>query len=215
MSQEARQRNVREKTQQLLQGSLKHVRAAALAAALVPLAAVAVTHSVAHAQSASASGGAAVPSPCDFTTSGGFVLTDAGKEANFGAHGGCKSDGFWGHLNFVDHTAGYHVDSIAITGYLTPFPGSNIRDICGMATTNNPSDGQPVLFRIRLVDNGEPGTADQFGIRLSTGYVVTTRLLNSGMHGGGNVQLHGPNPSTAGPSPSPDELTMCRDVAAP
>jgi len=213
MSEEARQRNVREKTQQLLQGTLKHARAAALAAVLVPLASVAVTRAVAQAQG---SGGVGkVPAPCDFTTSGGFVLTDAGREANFGAHGGCKNGAFWGHVNYVDHNTGYHVDSIAITGYLTPSPGSNVRDICGMATTNNPSDGQPVLFRIRLIDNGEPGTADQFGIRLSTGYSVTTRLLNAGSHGGGNVQLHDPNPSTTGPNPSPTEQMMCGGVAEP
>jgi hypothetical protein len=173
---------------------------------------VAVTHAVAQAQG---SGGVAVPAPCDFTTSGGFVLTDGGKEANFGAHGGCKGDGFWGHLNYVDHATGYHVDSVAIYGYLTPFPGSNIRDICGAATTNNPADPQPVLFRVRLVDNGEPGTADQFGINLSNGYLVTTRLLNAGVHGGGNIQLHNPNPSTTGPNPSPTETMMCGGVAAP
>ncbi|MGH9372870.1 MAG: SdrD B-like domain-containing protein [Vicinamibacterales bacterium] len=43
MSQDVRQIELREKTQQLLQGSLKHVKAAGLAAALVPLAAVAVS----------------------------------------------------------------------------------------------------------------------------------------------------------------------------
>jgi hypothetical protein len=212
MSQEDRQRVVGEKTRQLLQGSLKHVRAAALAAALVPLAAVAVTSAVAQN---STSGGATVPSPCDFSTSGGFVVTDGGKEANFGVHGGCKRGEFWGHVNYVDHTTGYHVNSVAITGYLTPFPGSNVRDICGMATTNNPSDPQPVLFRIRLVDNGEPGVADGFGISLSTGYAVSTRLLNAGSGGGGNVQLHEPNASTVGPNPSPDEFTMCGGVEAP
>jgi hypothetical protein len=207
---------LQEKTQQLLHGSLKHVRAAALAAVLVPLASVAAV-SPAAAQTQCQSGGcpaAAVPSPCDFVTSGGFVLTDTGKEGNFGAHGGCKLDGFWGHINYVDHGTDYHVDSIAITGYLTPSPGSNIRDVCGMATTNA-AEGQPVLFRVRLIDNGEPGVADQFGIRLSNGYVVTTRLLNAGGGGGGNVQLHDPNPSTTGPNPSPDEATMCGGVAAP
>jgi hypothetical protein len=212
MSQEDCQKSVREKTQHLLHGSLKHVRAAALAAALVPLAAVAVSHSVA-AQDQSGGRPMSVPSPCDFTTSGGFVLTDGGKEANFGAHGGCKNDGFWGHLNFVDHTTGYHVDSVQITGYLSD--GGLTRDICGLATTNNPADGQPMFFRVRLIDNGEPGTADQFGIRLSNGYTVATRLLNAGMHGGGNVQLHAPNPSTTGPSPAPTELTMCNGVVAP
>jgi hypothetical protein len=214
MSQNDNQTDLQGQTKRLLSGPLKHIRAAALAAVLVPLAAVAVSSVVAKAD---CSGGcpATVPTPCDFTTSGGFVLTDAGREANFGAHGGCKSDGFWGHLNYVDHATGYHVDSLDVTGYLTPAQGSNIRDICGTATTNNPADPQPVHFRVRLVDNGEPGNADQFGISLDTGYVVSTRLLNNGLHGGGNVQLHGPNPSTAGPNPAPDETTMCGNVVAP
>jgi len=226
MSREGRHAELHEKTQQLLQGPLKHVRAAALAAVLVPLATVAASRVVAQGNP---SGGIcppgqvcrpAVPAPCDFVTSGGFVLTDSLNMANFGAHGGCKNGQFWGHVNYVDHGgfAGrdpYHIDSIQITGYLTPVQGSNIRDICGMARTNNPSEPQPVLFRVRLIDNGEPGVADQFGIRLSTGYAVTTRLLNAGMGGGGNVQLHGPNPSTTGPSPAPGEQTMCGGVGEP
>jgi hypothetical protein len=212
MSQEGCHTELREKTQQLLRGSLKHVRAAALATVLVPLALVALSPAVAHAQGSG--GTATVPSPCDFTTSGGFVFTDTGKEANFGAHGGCKSDGFWGHVNYVDHDTGYHLDSIQITGYLTPSPGSNIRDICGTATTNR-AEAQPVLFRIRLIDNGEPGIADQFGIRLSNSYAVGTRLLGAGLHGGGNVQLHAANPSTAGPNPPPTESAMCGGVAEP
>jgi hypothetical protein len=221
MSEKGRQVELMEQTQQLLRGSLKHVRRAALAAVLVPLAVVTisaavVTQSSSGGSSSGGTGGAAtVPAPCDFTTSGGFVLMDSGKEANFGAHGGCKSDGFWGHLNYVDHASGYHVDSLTVTGYLTPTPGSNIREVCGTATTNNPADAQPVLFRIRLIDNGEPGTGDQFGIRLSNGYLVSTRLLNAGLHGGGNVQLHGANPSTVGPNPSPDEAAMCGGVQAP
>jgi hypothetical protein len=212
MSEQGRHVELKEKTEQLLQGSLKHVRAAALAVALVPLASLAVSPAIAQIQG---SGGTAqVPSPCDFVTSGGFVFTDAGQEANFGAHGGCKLDGFWGHLNYVDHGTGYHVDSVSITGYLTPFQGSTIRDVCGFATTNA-AEPQPVAFRVRLVDNGEPGVADQFGIRLSNGYTVSTRLLGGGMHGGGNIQLHGPNPSTTGPSPSPTEAAMCNGVAEP
>jgi hypothetical protein len=213
MSQEERQSEIQEKTRQLLRGPLKHAQAAALTIALVPLAAVVARPAI--AQIFCSGGCVKVPTPCDFTTSGGFVITDNGKEANFGAHGGCKSDGFWGHLNYVDHSTGYHVDSVQITGYMTPLPGSNIREICGLATTNNPSDPQPVMFRVRLTDNGEPGVADQFGIRLSTGYVVTTRFLGAGQHGGGNVQLHEPNPSTTGPNPAPDETMMCGGVATP
>ena len=48
MSQEVRHAELREKTQQLLQGALKHIRAAALAATLVPLGAVAVSPAVAQ-----------------------------------------------------------------------------------------------------------------------------------------------------------------------
>jgi hypothetical protein len=159
---------------------------------------------------------ASVPLPCDFVTSGGFVRTDVGAMANFGSHGGCKLGGFWGHVNYVDHTNGYHIDSVEITGYLTPTDASSrTRDICGWARTNNPSDPQPVMFRVRLIDNGEPGIADQFGIRLSTGYVVSTRLLNNGMGGGGNVHLHKDNPSTTGPSPVPTEAQMCGGLLAP
>jgi len=163
-----------------------------------------------------------VPAPCDFITSGGFVFTDGGAEANFGAHGGCKLGEFWGHVNFVDHSTGYHLNSVEITGYLSPFPGSTTRDICGLATTNRP-EPQPVPFRVRLTDNGEPGVADTFGIAIGsgpTGYRLYSRLLGGGKSGGktgggGNVQLHEPNKSTTGPNPSPSEAAMCAGVPAP
>jgi len=215
MSRESRQMEVREKTQQLLNGSLKHVRAAALAAALVPLASVAISRAVAQGcGSAGCQPPNSVPVPCDFVTSGGWVITDSLKMANFGAHGGCKNGEFWGHVNYVDHGTGYHLDSIQITGYLTPEAGSHTRDICGLATTNA-LEPQPVMFRVRLTDNGEPGIADTFGIRTSNGYIVTSRMLANGLGGGGNVQLHDPNPSTTGPDPSPDEAAMCGTLAAP
>src|SRR3954471_23796486 len=160
-----------------------------------------------------------VPAPCDFITGGGFVFTDAGAKANFGAHGGCKHEAFWGHVNYVDHggfmgKSPYHVDSTEITGYLIDGePGlANARDICGFARTNA---GETVRFRVRMEDNGEPGKNDRFGIRLSNGYLVTTRLLADGGPGGGNIQLHKPNPSTTGPNPSPDEVAMCGTLTTP
>jgi hypothetical protein len=55
MSQERSQREIQEQTQQLLHGPLKHIRAAALAAALLPLASVAATP--VSAQEACPSGG--------------------------------------------------------------------------------------------------------------------------------------------------------------
>lgn len=156
-----------------------------------------------------------MPSPCDFTTGGGFVITDSGNHANFGLVGGCKNGGYFGHVNFVDHDtvgifAGLHVSSTSIDGYFEPAAGSNVRDICGTAKTNLFGT---VKFRARTVDNGEPGTADRFGLKLTgvsppytgaSAVVVSTRTL-----AGGNIQLHKPNPSTTGPSTPPDEITAC------
>ena len=153
-----------------------------------------------------------VPNRCDFMTSGGFVFENDGGRDNFGAHGGCKENGpdapFWGHVNYVDHngftpptlnlTVPYHVNSTQITGYLCDPAFPNARDVCGWARTNA---GETVRFRVRLVDNGEGTNApckDEFGIILSNGYQVSTRPLANGDQGGGNVQYHGPNPSTGG-----------------
>ena len=158
-----------------------------------------------------------VPSPCDFTTGGGFVITDNGNHANFGLVAGCKHGGFFGHVNFVDHDttgtfAGLHVSSDQITAYVDPFPTSPYRDICGTADTNLFGN---VYFRVRTLDVAEPGSGsngpDRFGIELTgisppfTGLhavVVSTRFLR-----GGNMQLHKPNNSTTGPNLTDDQIT--------
>jgi hypothetical protein len=208
MSQAVRHAELRGKSQQLLHGALRHVRVAALAAALVPLGAVAVSPAVALA---SGSGGsvAAVPSPCDTVAGAGAVVTESNTKAKFEAHGGCKHGTFWGKVTYKDRATDYDLHSTQITGYLTPFPGSNIRDICGVATTN--VDQSPVLFRVRLIDNGDPATSE-FGIRVSDGYYVAT---SANALGSGDVELQDPNPSTVGPNPAPDEFTMCGGLAEP
>jgi hypothetical protein len=160
-----------------------------------------------------------VPSPCDFTTGGGFVITDNGNHANFGLVGGCKNGGFFGHVNFVDHDttgsfAGLHVSSDTIDAYFEPFAGSNVRDICGTADTNLFGT---VKFRARTEDNGDPhpggAGVDKFGLKITgvsppftgaSAVVVSTRLL-----AGGDIELHKPNPSTTGPSTPPNEFTAC------
>jgi len=69
-----------------------------------------------------------------------------------------------------------------------------------------------VTFRVTMEDNGEPGGSDKFGVAVSGVGGVSLRELGppgpSG--GGGNIQLHKPNPSTTGPSPTPTEAQMCR-----
>jgi len=160
-----------------------------------------------------------VPAPCDFITGGGWVLKDTGEFVNFGAHGGCKNRQFWGHVNVVDHgITGGHLRSTEITGYLMDPEFPNARDICGFGVVNA-KDGTTFTtrFRVRMEDNGEPGGSDRFGLRLGNGYIVTTRELGppGPTGGGGNIQLHKPNPSTTGPTPAPSEAEMCGGLAHP
>ena len=141
-----------------------------------------------------------VPSPCDFTTGGPMV--------NFGIVGGCKNEGFFGHVNVVDHGTGLHING-EVTAYFDPFPGgpSGYRDLCGTDKDTG------VQFRVRTKDNGEPGGLDRFGIKTTGGYLVTVRELGPlGQNGGGgNIQLHKPNPSTTAPAVTLDEITVCGD----
>jgi len=205
---------LKEKSRTALSQSMGQVRAAALIAALVPLASVALTPAVAEAQG---TGGYSVPSPCDFVTSGGFVLRDDGGKVTFGAHGGCKNGEFKGSLTVSDHALDYHVDLVQMTGYVTPSYDPSVgpgvaRDLCGTART---SANEVVAFRLRLEDHDEPGISDQFGLRLSNGYHMPTRLLGDGGPGGGNVQLHSPNRTNVGPAAPGSEAEMCFNLATP
>jgi hypothetical protein len=161
------------------------------------------------------------PVPCDFMTGGGYIIYK-GAHANFGVGGGCK-DGSptWGHLEYIDHGNGLNVHWTSITGYLfANDPGDPVTDpktgqplgtrvICGTARTNLYGD---VNFIVRAKDAGEPGINDQFDIALkdpTTGAIKYDTLDECRFHflgsscspgngGGGNIQLHKPNPSTTG-----------------
>jgi hypothetical protein len=159
--------------------------------------------------------------PCDFLTGGGWIV-HYGAHANFGVGGGCKHGSpTWGHLEYIDHGTGLNVHWTSITGYFSVDDGTGVdpktgqptgtRNICGTATTNLYGD---VNFAVRAKDAGEPGVNDQFDIRLTdpmTGFLVydtaeecSPHYLGSsapcapGNGGGGNIQLHKPNPSTTG-----------------
>ena len=154
-----------------------------------------------------------VPAPCDFITGGGFVFNDSGGRVNFGAHGGCKHGAFWGHVNVLDHsyTPPAHLRSTNITGYLMDPAFPNARDICGEGVVDGGAGSFPVTFRVRMEDNAEPGVGtDRFGLRLSNGYDLSTRVLH-----GGNIQLHKMNKSTKGPNPAPTEAEMCGTLSTP
>jgi hypothetical protein len=160
-----------------------------------------------------------IPAPCDFITGGGWVLNDAGDKVNFGSHGGCKNGAFWGHVNVLDHSTNPpgHLKSTRITGYLMDPAFPNARDICGEGEVTVNGERFMATFRVRMEDNGEPGGSDRFGVRLSNGYWLSTRELGppGPTGGGGNIQLHKPNPSTTGPSPAPTEIEMCGELSPP
>ena len=156
--------------------------------------------------------------PCDFLTGGGFIITTASgthppAKANFGVGGGCKHGSpTWGHLNYIDHFTGLHVHWTSITAYIFvdnnggPDPKTRqprgARIICGTARTTHFGD---VDFALLARDKGEPGRDDEFVIRLKqSGVTVYTtegdsdHTLGGSGAGGGNIQLHKPNPSTTG-----------------
>jgi hypothetical protein len=153
--------------------------------------------------------------PCDFLTGGGFIITTASgthppAKANFGIGGGCKHGSpTWGHLNYIDHGTGLHVHWTSITAYIegesdTDSKGRLIgsRYICGTARTNYYGDVDWVVY---ARDRGEPGRRDEFIIKLKKAGVIVYETVGDSDHtlggsgqGGGNIQLHKPNPSTTG-----------------
>jgi hypothetical protein len=159
------------------------------------------------------------PAPCDFVTGGGFVFKDNGERINYGVHGGCKNGEFWGHVNFVDHQDGLHFNSTRITGYVWDPAMPNSRDICGWGRIN--TQEQEVMFRFRVVDNGEPGRTapDMAGIMIDNWFSSGERFYRATLRdiSGGNLQLHKGNKSnTLEPGFfSLQEWQMCGDMPTP
>jgi hypothetical protein len=134
------------------------------------------------------SGGKGTPPPagdCGKLTGGGWIPTSTGAKASFAVSGGIRDGAYWGHLNYIDHGTGMHVESSGVTGFKND-PQSATGRIITYAVT---IDGKAGTATVRAVDNGEPGRNDIFEITLSTGYHEGSDL--GGSHpGGGNIQLH-------------------------
>lgn len=173
----------------------------------------------------------------DFITAGGFILSDlpappAPARANFGAAGGCKNGGWWGHLNHVDHgfPSNLHIKHEEITCYvrLNDFPPDprngqprGIRRVRGTATVNQMvtstttcAPGLPATYQLNLTDDGEPGhDRDVYELMVCGGtgpcefanhcYYAFGKLGEGQQAGGGNVQLHKGNSSNSCPAVVP------------
>src|SRR2546426_10039133 len=158
-----------------------------------------------------AGGSASAQSTCDFLTGGGFIIRPSGAKANFGVAGGCKGGSpTWGHLEYTARGEGLQVQWTPLTAYFFDRAGAGMdhqptgtRFVCGTARTNQFGD---VDWVVRAIDSGEPGTNNVFSIQLSQfGTVIYTPspddpnvTVGGSGRGGGNIQLHKPNPSTSG-----------------
>ena len=111
-------------------------------------------------------------------TQGGWIVTGAGNRANFGGNAHVPPSG---HENYVDHGTGMHVSSLDVQSLVCSRDGTTA-SIFGTATVDGAG---PFVYRIDVVDLGEPGTSDRYRLRLSNGYDSGNQLLD-----GGNVQIH-------------------------
>ncbi len=124
--------------------------------------------------------------PCesskDFVSGGGWIdPLGNGSKANFAVAGGIKN-GFWGHLQYVDHGTGMKVKGTGVTAYV--IKDGTLRHIEGTCEINGASG---YTYQVDVADNGEPGRdLDTFSMVLSNGYSASRKLA------GGNIQLHNP-----------------------
>jgi hypothetical protein len=116
-------------------------------------------------------------------TYGGRITAANGDKATFGGNAKVPASGPQGQEEYQDHgpTMDMNVHSIDVDAVTCSADGTSA-SIFGTATINGSGTFD---YRIDVTDNGEPGTADTYRIRLSTGYDSGVQVLV-----GGNVQLH-------------------------
>jgi hypothetical protein len=123
---------------------------------------------------------------CEVTINvGGSIIAVNGDVASFSGNAKVSADGLsvQGHEHYRDQgpVQPRDVDSIALLA-ATCSNDLTTATIFGTATI----DGSGTfVFRIDVIDNGEPGTNDFYGIIMSDGYASGQQQLRSG-----NVQIH-------------------------
>ncbi len=123
-------------------------------------------------------------SACDVTvTVGGAIVASNGDEATFGGTARVTGATVQGQQTYQDHgpVAARRVSSIELLALVCDSTAGTAT-IFGTATI----DGSGAyFFRIDLVDMGELGTSDTYGITLSDGYSSGEQTLH-----GGNIKIH-------------------------
>ena len=115
-------------------------------------------------------------------TNGGWITAINGDKATFGGNAKASESGdTTGQQEYQDHgpVQPVNVHSLNVLAIVCSADRTEAQ-IYGEARMNNV---EPVFYRIRVRDNGEPGTNDMYGIIL-TGYASGDRKLE-----GGNIQI--------------------------
>jgi hypothetical protein len=121
-------------------------------------------------------------------TNGGWIVTNYASQGTFG--GNAKTDaagnvliisGITGNEEFQDHGA-QNVNMHGQPEAVICTPDKRMATIFGQGSVNGVGS---FWWRIRVTDNGEPGTADVYGILIANGYWSGDMTLM-----GGNVQIH-------------------------
>jgi hypothetical protein len=128
------------------------------------------------------------PSECDKLTGGGWIVgTPSGDKGTFGVEGGIRRGAFWGHITYIDHGTGMHVQSEQdCTGYSVDPNDPQ----CRIMTYNVTIDGMPGTATVRACDYDDVHREkDYFSISLSNGYFAGGDLGDN-QPGGGTIEIH-------------------------
>jgi hypothetical protein len=122
-----------------------------------------------------------VSTPGCKVTYGGRITAGNGDKATFGGNAKVPESGPQGQEEYQDHGPAVDMNVHSIDVDAVTCSGTSA-SIFGTATI----DGSGMFdYRIDVTDNGEPGTADTYRIRLSNAYDSGVQTL-----AGGNVQVH-------------------------
>jgi len=125
-----------------------------------------------------------------FVTGGGRVANpNTGALANFGFNVKSQKDGTsQGSLTYVEHRPGG--DVMLKSSSMGPLViAGNEGIFAGTATLNGVDN---YSFRVIVIDNGEPGTSDRFGLQVIApgGATVADLTFSPATIASGNIQLH-------------------------
>jgi hypothetical protein len=121
------------------------------------------------------------PSTPGHVTGGGQILKDSGNTVAFGFDVNHTTKNIKGECNVINLSPKRMIRCVDVS---TLVVNGNTATFYGHAVDSGSSTGAGTTFVIKVVDNGEPGTADTFSITTASGFSA------GGTLSGGNIQVH-------------------------